>query len=125
MIKENPTKTTYPQRNFCKNINSKHVNNVEEDEHDASDLEDKEDNTKKKYQDTILNDSDVVNINEDQFNYESDHDSFHEASMASVMRIEESIGKGVEIFTESGEEQSCSTTLNWQEEDLTYQNEKN
>eukprot|EP00957_Ditylum_brightwellii_P071476 5432816-Ditylum_brightwellii.AAC.1 len=76
-LKENPTKTTYPQRNFCKNRNSKHVSNIVDDEDDTSDLKDEEYSSTKNQQGTILNDSDMVHINKDQFNYDSNYDDFY------------------------------------------------
>eukprot|EP00957_Ditylum_brightwellii_P190170 14475722-Ditylum_brightwellii.AAC.1 len=73
----------------------------------------------------VINNRDVVRIDEDQCIYDSDYDAFCEESFASVVRIEESCGKGVEIFTKPSNEQTCSIAHNWQEEDLTHLNKMN
>eukprot|EP00957_Ditylum_brightwellii_P047740 3626833-Ditylum_brightwellii.AAC.1 len=45
-------------------------------------------------EDEVIKNGDIVHIDEDQYIYDSDYDDFWEEYFTSVMRIEESYGKG-------------------------------
>ena len=49
----------------------------------------------------------VTHINEDQYHYDSDHNVFQEEAYASILKIKEAYGKGVDIKTETNDEQVC------------------
>eukprot|EP00957_Ditylum_brightwellii_P006739 511787-Ditylum_brightwellii.AAC.1 len=70
-----------------------------EDAEDAEDTEDTEDKSDEKQEDIITDNGDVIHIDEDHYIHDSDHDEFCKESLASIMRVEESFGKGVEICT--------------------------